>query len=166
MKRLGLFRLLILAAPCALGRIGSESRVRGQKQGGVLPSYGTKPALFFPTLLSWSSRIKREDLETKHWIVEYFYQFFSEKCRINHQRESTVPTDTCVRICRNGLLGIKYTEASAYGRGYSSSIGISFYAVDKLHYVLGIICSIENTWKRSALNSYGRLVSILLFHYR
>lgn len=56
-----------------------------------------------------------------------------------------VPTDTCVRICRNGLLGIKYTEASAYGRGYSSSIGISFYAVDKLHYVLGIICSIENT---------------------
>lgn len=166
MKRLGLFRLLILAAPCALGRIGSESRVRGQKQGGVLPSYGTKPALFFPTLLSGSSHIKREDLETKHWIVEYFYQFFSEKCRINHQRESTVPTDTCVRICRNGLLGIKYTEASAYGRGYSSSIGISFYAVDKLHYVLGIICSIENTWKRSALNSYGRLVSILLFHYR
>ena len=155
MKRLGLFRLLILAAPCALVRIGSESRVRGQKQGGVLPSYGTKPALFFPTLLSGSSHRKRGDLETKRFfefpylshteLLSTFINFFSEKCRINHQRESTVPTDTCVRICRNGLLGIKYTEASAYGRGYSSSIGISFYAVDKLHYVLGIICSIENT---------------------
>ena len=86
------------------------------------------------------SLCSHNDLSLKNYLV-----WLSQKCRINHQRESTVPTDTCVRICRNGLLGIKYTEASAYGRGYSSSIGISFYAVDKLHYVLGIICSIENT---------------------